>query len=74
MANISRWNRWFEEHADLIRPERTADDVRRAKAEGKTAIVFGFQNCSPIEDDVGMVPASAEARRRGAGAELDDNE
>ncbi|MCG8692632.1 MAG: dipeptidase [Minwuiales bacterium] len=56
VANINQWNRWFEEHADLIRPGRSADDVRRAKAEGKTAIVFGFQNCSPIEDDIGLVP------------------
>ena len=56
VANISQWNRWFEDHADLIVPGRSADDVRRAKAEGKTAIVFGFQNCSPIEDDIGLVP------------------
>ena len=56
VANISQWNRWFEEHADLIVPGRSADDVRRAKAEGKTAIIFGFQNCSPIEDDIGLVP------------------
>ena len=33
----------------------TAADVRQAKAEGKTAIIFGFQNPSPIEDDVGLV-------------------
>lgn len=56
VANISQWNRWFEEHADLIVPGRTAADVRRAKAEGRTAIIFGFQNCSPIEDDIGLVP------------------
>lgn len=55
VANISQWNRWFEEYSDLIAPGRSADDVRRAKAEGRTAIIFGFQNCSPIEDDIGLV-------------------
>ena len=55
VANIEAWNRWFERFAELIRHGKTADDVRRAHAEGRTAIVFGFQNCSPIEDDIGLV-------------------
>jgi len=29
--------------------------VRRARKEGRTAIFFGFQNPSPIEDDIGLV-------------------
>jgi microsomal dipeptidase-like Zn-dependent dipeptidase len=55
VLNMERWNRWFEAHSDLIVPGRTADDVRRAHANGRTAIVFGFQNCSPIEDDIGLI-------------------
>ena len=55
VANMEAWNRRFQAHADLIIPGRTADDVRRAHAEGRTAIVFGFQNCAPIEDDIGLV-------------------
>ncbi|MGI9413571.1 MAG: membrane dipeptidase, partial [Hyphomicrobiales bacterium] len=47
VQNMEQWNRWFQDHGDLIVPGRTADDVRAAKAEGKTAIIFGFQNCSP---------------------------
>lgn len=50
-----QWNRWFEQFGDLIVPGYTGDDVRRAHADGKTAILFGFQNCSPIEDDIGLV-------------------
>jgi membrane dipeptidase len=53
--NIVAWNRLFEIHADLIAPARTGDDVRRAHAAGKTAVVFGFQNCGPIEDDLGLI-------------------
>jgi len=55
VANIERWNRWFEAFGDLIMPGRTGDDVRRARAEGRTAIIFGFQNPSPIEDDIGLI-------------------
>jgi len=55
VENVVAWNRRFERYSDLIIPGRSADDVVRAHAEGKTAIVFGFQNCSPIEDDIGLV-------------------
>jgi microsomal dipeptidase-like Zn-dependent dipeptidase len=55
VLNIERWNRWFEQFPDLICLARSGDDVRAAKAAGRTAIVFGFQNCSPMEDDIGLV-------------------
>ena len=55
VERMVEWNRRFEAHHDLIVPVHGAEDVRRAKAEGKTGIVFGAQNCSPIEDDVGLV-------------------
>ena len=53
--NIERWNRWFERHPDLIFHGRWAEDVRLARETGRTAIFFGFQNPSPIEDDIGLV-------------------
>ena len=55
VANVETWNRWFERFPELIFHGRTGDDVRRAKTEGRTAIFFGFQNPSPIEDDIGLV-------------------
>lgn len=55
VLNIERWNRWFEEFPTLIFHGRTGDDVRRARETGRTAIFFGFQNPSPIEDDIGLV-------------------
>ena len=55
VRNIETWNRRFERHSDLIFPGRAGDDVRRARESGRTAIFFGFQNCSPIEDDIGLV-------------------
>ena len=55
VRNIEMWNGRFERHADLIFPGRTGEDVRRARNSGRTAIFFGFQNCSPIEADIGLV-------------------
>ena len=55
VANVEAWNRRFERHPDLIFQGFTAACVRRARAEGRTAIFFGFQNPSPIEDDIGLV-------------------
>lgn len=55
VLNIEAWNRWFEQFPDLIFQGRTGDDVRLARETGRTAIFFGFQNPSPIEDDIGLV-------------------
>jgi len=55
VLNIERWNRWFEDFSDVIFHGRTGDDVRRARETDRTAIFFGFQNPSPIEDDIGLV-------------------
>jgi microsomal dipeptidase-like Zn-dependent dipeptidase len=52
---IESWNRFFEHFSDRVVQAFTATDVRQAKTEGKTAIIFGFQNPSPIEDDIGLV-------------------
>ena len=55
VLNIEAWNRHFENHPDLICQAFTAEDVEAAKAIGRTAVIFGFQNPSPIEDDIGLV-------------------
>ena len=55
VLNIEAWNRWFERFPELIFHGCTGDDVRNARETGRTAIFFGFQNPSPIEDDIGLV-------------------
>ncbi|MBV7336970.1 dipeptidase [Chloroflexi bacterium TSY] len=55
LRNLAAWNQLFQHHGDLIRPVRTAQDVRRAKEEGRVGIIFGFQNCSPLEGHIGFV-------------------
>lgn len=53
--NITEWYKLFRIHQDLIMPVRSAEDVNRARESNRTGIVFGFQNCSPIDNDVGLV-------------------
>ena len=55
LDRIGEWHRLFERHGDLVMPARSAQDIERAKQAGKVAIVFGLQNCSPIEDDLALV-------------------
>ena len=55
VANIEKWNLWFERFPELIFHGKTGEDVRLARKTGRTAIFFGFQNPSPIEDDIGLV-------------------
>jgi microsomal dipeptidase-like Zn-dependent dipeptidase len=55
LANIGDWRRRFRDHSDLIMPVRTAEDIRIAETLNKVGIILGFQNCSPIEDDLRKV-------------------
>ncbi len=55
VLRVEEWNRWFERFPELIFLGRSAADIRRAQTEGRTAIFFGFQNPSPIEDDIGLI-------------------
>ena len=55
VLNIERWNRWFEKCPSLIFQGRTAADVDLAQETGRTAIFFGSQNPSCMEDDIGLV-------------------
>ncbi|WP_282449605.1 dipeptidase [Roseibium sediminicola] len=50
MLNIGEWNRFFSRYPDRLVKARTADDIRQAKQDGKTAIVLGFQNTTAFED------------------------
>ena len=52
---IKKWEKLFYENSDLIFPGKNFHDIDKANKENKTAIFFGFQNCSPIEDDINLV-------------------
>jgi microsomal dipeptidase-like Zn-dependent dipeptidase len=52
---LKNWDKHLEENKDLIFLGKNYTDIEKAKRENKTAIFYGFQNCSPIEDDVNLV-------------------
>ena len=52
---IKKWEKLFHENSDLIFLGKNFQDIDKANKENKTAIFFGFQNCSPIEDDIKLV-------------------
>ena len=55
LTRISEWDELFKKNSDLIFLGKNFKDIEKAKSENKTAIFFGFQNCSPIEDDLKLV-------------------
>ena len=61
MVNIGHWNRRFREHGDLIIKARTTADIRRAKEEGRIAVVLGFQNTSAFEDRLEFIEIFKDA-------------
>ena len=53
--NVEAWNKQFSNHPDLIFQGFSGEDVRLARETNRTAIFLGFQNPSPIEDDIGLL-------------------
>lgn len=52
LDNVARWKGWFDEHDDLLLQVFNTEDIARAKREGKTGIILGWQNTSGIEDRI----------------------
>ena len=55
ILNLEKWNSYFLNFSDFIVHAKSVDDIIKAQKDNKTAIIFGFQNPSPIEDDIGLV-------------------
>ena len=55
LLQIKKWKKLFEENSDLIFLGKNFRDIEKANSENKTAIFFGFQNSSSIEDDINLV-------------------
>lgn len=55
VLNIETWNRWFQRFPELIFHATNAEHIAIAQQTGRTAIFFGAQNPSCIEDDIGLV-------------------
>ena len=55
LEKLKDWNNLLKNNSDLIFLGKDYNDIIKAKSENKTAIFFGFQNCSPIEDNIELV-------------------
>ena len=55
LVEIKKWEKLFSDNSDSIFQGKDYNDIEKANLEKKTAIFFGFQNCSPIEDDINLV-------------------
>ena len=55
IQRTKEWEKFFNENSDLIFFGKSFKDIEKANSEKKTAIFFGFQNCSPIEDNIALV-------------------
>ena len=55
LTETKKWEKLFKDNSDIIFQGRDYKDIDKANKENKTAIFFGFQNCSPIEDDIKLV-------------------
>ena len=58
--NFHEWKGYFENYSELIFQGKSFKDIEKAKDENKTAVFFGFQNCSPIEDNINLVESVHE--------------
>ena len=61
MINVGQWNRDFDTYSDVIAKARTVADIRRAKADGKCAVVLGFQNTTAFEDRLEFIQIFKDA-------------
>ena len=55
LTETKKWEKLFKDNSDIIFQGWDYKDIDKANKENKTAIFFGFQNCSPIEDDIKLV-------------------
>jgi len=55
LTNFAKWNTLFEQNSDLIIRVDCIEDIALAKKLGKVGIFFGAQNCSPIDDEIGLI-------------------
>lgn len=54
LQNIGRFYGDFETYHQWIRPVTRLADIHAAKSENRVGIIFGFQNSTPIEDDLNL--------------------
>ena len=52
LDNTAAWQRRFSDRSDSLTQIEVAGDILQAKEDGRVGIVLGWQNASPIENDL----------------------
>ena len=55
LTTLGQWNRLLEDNTDLIALATSAQEIEAIAASNRIAIIFGFQDTSPFEDDIELV-------------------
>ena len=55
VSNIAAWQHEFDSHPDVFLAVRSLEDIRRAKAQKKVGVIFGFQDTTPYADRLDRV-------------------
>lgn len=58
--NIALMKKQIRDNSELLTLVRTTDDIFRAKKEGRTGVILGFQNAHAFEDNLGYIEAFAD--------------
>jgi membrane dipeptidase len=57
VRDIARWEGEVERHPDVLARIRTADDIRAARRDGRTGLIYGLQDGVSFEDDLERLTA-----------------
>ncbi len=57
VREVTRMRRHIRDNSDILALATSGAEIRAAKSAGKTAVIIGFQNASPLEDDLDLVDA-----------------
>lgn len=52
MDHLAAWSGRFDSFGDILIQVQSTADILRAKKEGRVGIILGFQNASPIENEL----------------------
>lgn len=64
LKSLSEWNKRINNEANGLICLKSADDLIRAKAENKTAVMLGFQNTTMIEKSIDNIDIMYQAGAR----------
>jgi membrane dipeptidase len=60
IRNIAYWNAQIAAHADVLLLVRTTADIAEAKRSKRLGLIFGFQDATPIAEDLERVDTFGE--------------